>query len=1395
MRLTLGPLMAVLVGAVTLPSVLAAPSTASPSCRSGAPVRAYDVVALDVDITLNHFLDHDPDGRMFTLAEDVRRVREEEAANAAARAGTGDAAVTAGLQGDAIQPLILRVRPGECLRVKLRNELGRGEPVSLELHGATLRMAETGAPATATNPDAVARSGATVAYEWMVPTGEAEGTHYFHSHGDTRVQTGHGLFGAVIVEPAGSTWLDPLTGRELRSGWSAIIQDPAGPDFREFALTYHELGDESFQPRDRRDAPVPLVDPLTGAYRPAARALNYRSEPFGNRLGLQVERSPVGPGTFDESLAYSSYAFGDPATPILRSYLGEPAKQRVIHAGGEVFHVHHVHGGSLRWRRQPGVEPSAFASGLDKHPPLRPRASERTDSQSIGPSETYDAINECGSGGCQESAGDFLFHCHVAQHYFAGMWGLWRTYNTLQDGTSSTDTLPRLHALPDRAGSVVPAVASTQLDVPADGDLSRWVERQLPPRGQRRGHDAAVLDWQRDGDLYLGEPETDQPWPGYRPRAPGTRRPLLFDPRTGKLAYPFLAPHLGKRPPFAPNHGPAPFLDPVTDGPDPPEPGANGPGSVCPEGSRPKSFDLRAVTLPVPVNEKARLVDSAGMLFVLKEEEAAVRQDPRRRTPLAIRANAGEHCVDVLLTSQLEDRAESHFFSKVNAHIHFVQFDVQASDGVVAGFNYEQSVRPYRLEGIALSVPAVAGATTLQLAGGVERFQPGVVVGIGMDAGQTFEARTVSRVEGNRLVLEQPLAAGHGAGEIVSTEFVRYRWYNDAQFGTAYFHDHVNAIDTWRHGLYGALVAEPPGSTYHDPRTGEEILSGPVADIHTSAPVSADVTGSFRELVSFVHDDLPLTRLGRSTGSSLNLRAEPLAQRPGDPAAVFSSGVHGDPVTPLLEAYVGDPVVVRSLVGATNDTHTWHLDGHWFRAEPASLRSPPVSAVHLGISERYDVVVPAAGGPQRLPGDYVYGNGRSFKQAEGSWGILRVHPGADAPLRRLPGHETSPAPPSAVCPPGAPVRPFSVSAVDAPLPMLGGAPGKIYVLDRDREALQSGRRPPEPLVLHVGVGDCVRLTVTNRTEGGGVSFRCDLLAFDPAGSPAVAPGGTETFTYYASPEVGETVATVRGGGDPRAGTALGLYGAIVVGPSGSRYLDPETGRDVSAESAWRVDVVPPRAAPYRDFTLLLHDEDEGIGNHRMPYTTRVRGAAGINYRASPLDSRRGGADPAGVFSTAAGYPATPLMEASAGDPVRVHVLAPSSEQSQVFSIGGHRWEVEPGQRGTTLVSSAPLGGLQAMTLVLEGGAGGRDALAGDYLYGDHREPYREAGVWGLFRVHPPGKGKLRPLPGLGGVPANDFGAGPAVAAATLVLAGLVVPRLRSRSSRRTKPRPASSGSR
>ena len=72
---------------------------------------------------------------------------------------------------------------------------------------------------------------------------------------------------------------------------------------------YHEVGDEAFRPVNKRGDFIPQRDPLTDVYRPVARALNYRSEPFGvDNMEAQHEYF----GFEDEGLAYSAIPSGIP---------------------------------------------------------------------------------------------------------------------------------------------------------------------------------------------------------------------------------------------------------------------------------------------------------------------------------------------------------------------------------------------------------------------------------------------------------------------------------------------------------------------------------------------------------------------------------------------------------------------------------------------------------------------------------------------------------------------------------------------------------------------------------------------------------------------------------------------------------------------------------------------------------------------------------------------------------------------------------------------------------------------------------------------------------------------------------------------------------------------------
>ena len=63
----------------------------------------YRIAAINVEMTLNRFLDHDPKGRMY-VEEELERVRQEEARNREARAGKGDRSFPAGFRATPSNP-------------------------------------------------------------------------------------------------------------------------------------------------------------------------------------------------------------------------------------------------------------------------------------------------------------------------------------------------------------------------------------------------------------------------------------------------------------------------------------------------------------------------------------------------------------------------------------------------------------------------------------------------------------------------------------------------------------------------------------------------------------------------------------------------------------------------------------------------------------------------------------------------------------------------------------------------------------------------------------------------------------------------------------------------------------------------------------------------------------------------------------------------------------------------------------------------------------------------------------------------------------------------------------------------------------------------------------------
>ncbi|TKB87236.1 MAG: hypothetical protein E8D43_05135, partial [Nitrospira sp.] len=527
-----------------------------------------------------------------------------------------------------------------------------------------------------------------------------------------------------------------------------------------------------------------------------------------------------------------------------------------------------------------------------------------------------------------------------------------------------------------------------------------------------------------------------------------------------------------------------------------------------------------------------------------------------------------------------------------------------------------------------------------------------------------------------------------------------------------------------------------------------------------------------------------------TTGGSLNFRAEPISGRMAanpDMSKLFSSAVHGDPYTPMVRAYLGDTVVFRLLQTMTNESMVWTLSGHTYLTERYAGDANRKNSIHVGIAERYDLVVPQAGGPRLQAGDYIHFNGRSSKFSEGAWGIIRVLDKEVSDLQKLPagysGRNEIPKAPS-VCPADAPVKSFNVSSIDFPSMKLNPkAPdaievdfertiqmvnpeARIYVLDEDVATVASGVQPM-PLTLRANVGDCLKVKLTNKMKQGRASFSAIGLAFDPKdslganvgnnpGEQTVAPGESRVYTYYADPFIGETASLVWDWGNVMTNPRNGLYGGIVIGPKGATYRDPKTGADISTKNSWVADVIVDRSIQgyehrqnYRDVALFFQDEDNIIGTSFMPYVQNTAGLTAVNYRSEPYKFRESNGCTLGkVFQPCSvDKPesiATPLIEAHAGDPVRIHVFGASNEQNGMFSVEKHEWPIEPFMRGADQISVVEFSASETLDAFIPA-AGGSFRLPGDYVWSNQRLPYAQSGQWGLMKVLPHDDQRILPL--------------------------------------------------
>jgi len=256
--------------------------------------------------------------------------------------------------------------------------------------------------------------------------------------------------------------------------------------FREFTIIYHDelKAVQAFPQFNEKKADGVTDNPLAHTLHSVRDAfgINYGtggigSEIIANRLG-------VGPmancnDCLYEEFFLSAWAVGDPAqivdkpantqvdangnkiagttgatkvlfpddpSNVYHSYLNDPVKMRVVHAGPKEHHIHHLH--AHQWTNTPDDDNSSYL-----------------DSKAFGPGYSFTTeIAYGGSGNRNKTPGDSIFHCHFYPHFAQGMWSMWRVHDAFEAGTALTSTgIPTSTSrrLPDgeiKAGTPIPAL-------------------------------------------------------------------------------------------------------------------------------------------------------------------------------------------------------------------------------------------------------------------------------------------------------------------------------------------------------------------------------------------------------------------------------------------------------------------------------------------------------------------------------------------------------------------------------------------------------------------------------------------------------------------------------------------------------------------------------------------------------------------------------------------------------------------------------------------------------------------------------------------------------------------------------------------------------------------------
>jgi len=415
------------------------------SCPKNVPLRTFDVTAIQAHrslaagrVTYNSRTDgpfgplYDNRGLLYVRTSDLNGANPPQL-----------------LAGVPIEPLVLRARAGECIKLTLRN--GFAETATDNNGYNTLPMIVDGFNANDLRPSSsvglhpqmlhydvsrfdganvggngnqlVARTGAPQTYEWYAgdvtisSTGsviatpvEFGATNLISS--DRIKHASKGAIGSLIIEPADATWIEDAASRA-----QATVNAPSVPTatFRELVLHYQN--DVNMY----SDAgPVENLGGLEDPEDTGQKAVNFRTEPLWKRM--QHDADTPFETTRNETdwwdVVSNTKVGGDPQTPVFTVQRGKQVRMRLLQSGGhsrnQVFTL-----AGHQWDRQPYIAnstrlgPSTFSFWEGAH-------------MGIGPTNHFDVILRNGAGGPFQVTGDYLFRDFVSVNFDGGLWGLFR---------------------------------------------------------------------------------------------------------------------------------------------------------------------------------------------------------------------------------------------------------------------------------------------------------------------------------------------------------------------------------------------------------------------------------------------------------------------------------------------------------------------------------------------------------------------------------------------------------------------------------------------------------------------------------------------------------------------------------------------------------------------------------------------------------------------------------------------------------------------------------------------------------------------------------------------------------------------------------------------------------